>query len=289
MNSMGWVGGSSNLIPAARNTPSFGMVAALCRTSGRWADQTARPMGLTGLAKAASSLRLLRKIRTGRICAVSALIFNAAQPFGDYGRLTALRGLPGGRNALSIGINNLGQIVGWAENGIRDSSCATATAFQVYRFAAVKWETKRPNPNAAPAQGRFRCIQLRHQRPRPGSRLVWYVRNPGSASKRDRIARSALGTRRFAYLPRYSRRCAEYEVQFCQQHQSAGRGGRDIAVQRWHRSLLPVDKDNGYAGHRHTCRRICDDSSLLSQPEQQKRSHWLFDRAKRPDCFPLAR
>lgn len=57
-----------------------------------------------------------------------------------YGRMTALQNLPGGRNALSIGINNLGQIVGWAENGIRDPTCATATPFQVFRFQAVKWE-----------------------------------------------------------------------------------------------------------------------------------------------------
>jgi probable HAF family extracellular repeat protein len=57
-----------------------------------------------------------------------------------FGRLTVLRGLPGGRNSVPIGINNLGQLIGWAETGVRDSTCASATRFQVYRFEAVKWE-----------------------------------------------------------------------------------------------------------------------------------------------------
>ena len=75
-----------------------------------------------------------------RTFAASALIFNAAAAIWRFGKLTALRGLPGGRNALSLGINNLGQVVGWAENGVRDSTCVTATPFQVFRFEAVKWE-----------------------------------------------------------------------------------------------------------------------------------------------------
>jgi probable HAF family extracellular repeat protein len=56
------------------------------------------------------------------------------------GKLTALPNLPGGRNANAFGINDLGQIVGFAENGVRDSTCATATPFQVFRFEAVKWQ-----------------------------------------------------------------------------------------------------------------------------------------------------
>jgi probable HAF family extracellular repeat protein len=57
-----------------------------------------------------------------------------------FGKLTALRNLPGGNNALPIGINNLGEVVGWSENSIRDTTCAPTTAFQVFRFQAVKWE-----------------------------------------------------------------------------------------------------------------------------------------------------
>ena len=56
------------------------------------------------------------------------------------GKLIALRNLPGGRNANAFGINDLGQLVGFAETGVRDSTCATATPFQVFRFEAVLWE-----------------------------------------------------------------------------------------------------------------------------------------------------
>jgi probable HAF family extracellular repeat protein len=58
------------------------------------------------------------------------------------GKLTALSTLPGGRNANAFGINNKGQTVGFSEIGIRDGSCATATAFQVTRFEAVLWGPK---------------------------------------------------------------------------------------------------------------------------------------------------
>ena len=57
-----------------------------------------------------------------------------------YGKLNALRNLPGGHNANAFGINDLGQTVGFAENGVRDPTCATATPFQVFRFEAVKWQ-----------------------------------------------------------------------------------------------------------------------------------------------------
>jgi len=57
-----------------------------------------------------------------------------------FGKLTALRNLPSGNNAVPIGINNLGQMVGWAETGVKDSTCLTSTPFQVLRFQAVKWE-----------------------------------------------------------------------------------------------------------------------------------------------------
>lgn len=56
------------------------------------------------------------------------------------GKLTALPNLPGGHNANAFGINDLGQVVGFAETGIADPTCATATPFQVFQFQAVTWE-----------------------------------------------------------------------------------------------------------------------------------------------------
>jgi len=53
------------------------------------------------------------------------------------GALTALANLPGGNNANAFGLNDQGQVVGFAENGTPDSTCATP--FQVRRFEAVMW------------------------------------------------------------------------------------------------------------------------------------------------------
>lgn len=44
--------------------------------------------------------------------------------------------LPGGTNSFATGTNDLGETVGWAENGIRDSSCV---APQVLQFRPVLW------------------------------------------------------------------------------------------------------------------------------------------------------
>jgi len=52
------------------------------------------------------------------------------------GVMTGLDPLPGGDNTFAAGANNHGQIVGWAENGVHDTTC---TAPQVLQFRAVIW------------------------------------------------------------------------------------------------------------------------------------------------------
>jgi probable HAF family extracellular repeat protein len=54
-----------------------------------------------------------------------------------HGVLTPLPVLPGGHNAQAYWLNNHGEVVGFSENGTRDSTCAVP--FQVLRFDAVKW------------------------------------------------------------------------------------------------------------------------------------------------------
>jgi probable HAF family extracellular repeat protein len=57
------------------------------------------------------------------------------------GALTALPTLAGGNNANAFGLNNRGQVIGFSENGIHDSTCLSGgTPFQVIRFEAVLWE-----------------------------------------------------------------------------------------------------------------------------------------------------
>jgi probable HAF family extracellular repeat protein len=53
------------------------------------------------------------------------------------GVMTPLPPFQGGYNSYATAANNLGQIVGWAENGVHDPTCDTA--FQVLQFRAVIW------------------------------------------------------------------------------------------------------------------------------------------------------
>jgi probable HAF family extracellular repeat protein len=52
------------------------------------------------------------------------------------GVMTGLDPLPGGDNSFAAGANNHGQVVGWAENSVHDTTC---TAPQVLQFRAVIW------------------------------------------------------------------------------------------------------------------------------------------------------
>jgi len=68
-------------------------------------------------------------VPTGRVC----------QGFRwQNGRMTALPPFPGGYSSYATGINNRGQIVGWAENGVHDATCDTS--MQILQFRAVIWE-----------------------------------------------------------------------------------------------------------------------------------------------------
>jgi probable HAF family extracellular repeat protein len=56
------------------------------------------------------------------------------------GTLTPLSPLPGGHNSQALWLNDQGQVVGFAENGVRDATCASP--LQVLRFEAVIWGPK---------------------------------------------------------------------------------------------------------------------------------------------------
>lgn len=63
-----------------------------------------------------------------------------------------MRSLPtlGGNNGFAAGINDRGQIVGWAENGRKDASC---TGDQVRQFRAVRWDAVSHRPHELPPLG----------------------------------------------------------------------------------------------------------------------------------------
>ena len=54
------------------------------------------------------------------------------------GAMTALPPFPGGFNSYATAVNNRGEIIGWAENGVADPTCNTA--LQTLQFRAVIWE-----------------------------------------------------------------------------------------------------------------------------------------------------
>ena len=54
------------------------------------------------------------------------------------GVMTALPPFPGGLNSYATGVNNRGEIVGWAENGVQDPTCNKA--LQTLQFRAAIWE-----------------------------------------------------------------------------------------------------------------------------------------------------
>ena len=77
--------------------------------------------------------------------------FPSATPTGDIclgfawqdGVMTPLPALPGGFDSYAAGVNNKGQVVGWAEDGILDPTCNNAPpARQFLQFEAVIWGPK---------------------------------------------------------------------------------------------------------------------------------------------------
>jgi probable HAF family extracellular repeat protein len=77
--------------------------------------------------------------------------FPSATPTGDVclgfawqgGVMTALPAFPGGYDSYAAGVNNKGQVVGWAEDGILDPTCNNAPpASQFLQFEAVIWGPK---------------------------------------------------------------------------------------------------------------------------------------------------
>ena len=65
----------------------------------------------------------------------------------SLGQMRGLPNFPGGNNGFATGANNLGQVVGWAENGVHDPTCCTSgpTCHQVLQFLPAVWELGPPD------------------------------------------------------------------------------------------------------------------------------------------------
>jgi probable HAF family extracellular repeat protein len=145
MNNAGWISGGSNLVPGGPQHAFVwlghgplidlgtleGSACPGCNSSGDGPNASG--------AVAVGSETSLTDPNDEDFCAFGT----HAQCRGaiwNNGILKALPNLPGGNNATAFGINNHGEAVGFAENGMSDSSClAGGTPFQVVQFEAVKW------------------------------------------------------------------------------------------------------------------------------------------------------
>src|SRR6476469_6348932 len=60
----------------------------------------------------------------------------------EGGPMRGLPNFPGGNNGFATGANNLGQVVGWAENGVHDPTCCCT---QVLQFRPAMWTLGPPD------------------------------------------------------------------------------------------------------------------------------------------------
>src|SRR5205809_5908461 len=60
----------------------------------------------------------------------------------ENGAMRRLLPFPGGNNGFATGANNLGQVVGWAENGVHDPTCCGQSdpGHQVLQFLPAVWD-----------------------------------------------------------------------------------------------------------------------------------------------------
>src|SRR5262249_30439158 len=146
INDRGWITGANNL------------PGDLTSTAVLWVNGAATPLGTLGGPNSAVAWPV--KSNNGVIVGISELaeadplgenfscwpFFAAGVPTGrickgfrwQNGQMTALPPFPGGFSSYATGVNNKGQVVGWAENGIHDPTCNPA--FQVLQFRAVIWQ-----------------------------------------------------------------------------------------------------------------------------------------------------
>jgi uncharacterized membrane protein len=139
MNAIGWVSGSSNLAPSGPQHAFLWYGSGPLRDLGTLGgdacpncNSAADGPNWFGEAPIISEISELDP--DGEDFCGYGTHLQCRGAIWRFGKLTAVRNLPGGRNNFPIGINNLGQLVGWAENGVRDPTCATAGGFQVFRF-----------------------------------------------------------------------------------------------------------------------------------------------------------
>ena len=146
INNRGWITGADNL---SGNSTSMATL---------WLNGATIPLGTLGGANSAVAWPV--KNNNGVIVGISET--GDVDPTGDFfscwpffaagnpspnvckgfrwqnGQMTPLEPFPGGYSSYATGVNNVGQVVGWAENGVHDPTCDPT--FQILQFRAAIWQ-----------------------------------------------------------------------------------------------------------------------------------------------------
>src|SRR5689334_5281200 len=144
MNDAGWVAGSSTLTPDGayqhgvlwhdHNVTDLGTLGGPNSEAGG-PNASLEAALIAETSKADPNGEDFCGFGTHLQCLAAIWRPDSNQPLS--GTLTALAPLPGGNNSQAYGLNNRGQVVGFAENGAFDSTCITPSL--VHRFEAVIW------------------------------------------------------------------------------------------------------------------------------------------------------
>jgi probable HAF family extracellular repeat protein len=143
-NVAGWVAGNSNLVP---NGPQhaflwygFGRLFDLGTLNGsKCPTCNSVAYWLNAFGEAAITSETSKTDPNGEDFCGYHTQHQCLGAISRNGFMTALPTLPGGNNASAYGLSDQGQVIGYSENGTRDSTCSTGTPYQVLRFEAVTW------------------------------------------------------------------------------------------------------------------------------------------------------
>ena len=148
MNNAGWVAGSANLTPGGPQHAFLWYGGGPLKDLGTLGGPNSGAGGPNAFGEVAIGSETSKKDPNGEDFCGYGTNLQCLAAIWRNGHLTALRNLPGGNNANAFGLNNFGQVVGFAENGDVDSnllsprlvgSAGPVTPFQVRRFKPVIW------------------------------------------------------------------------------------------------------------------------------------------------------
>ncbi len=159
INEQGWVAGWSQRTDGTRRGILWqGQSASLLGTLGGPSSTVPWPgLNDAGMVVGISHTNLEDPLNEDWACEFAGFLPNDTNLLcrGFFWENNVMRELPtlGGNHGFAAGVNNLGQIVGWAENLVEDETCSDEEK-QVLQFRAVLWEPK------SGSSGRIKTTEL---------------------------------------------------------------------------------------------------------------------------------